>query len=402
MEENRRNSDRNSFKKRSRKKRKKKVLKNVLLSICLIISIAAGYFAARAQVMFNQSLNHVKRNYDSALATVDLSGIHVDSDNDIVNLLFIGNDHRKEWNGFVEEGLPDVMMIGTLDKKHKSLKLTSLLRDMKIYSSSSGKYRKLNECFNDGGIKGIYKAIAENFNIKLDGYVMVGFDAFTQAINTIGGVEVELTQTEVDYLSKTNFIRKKKYRKGLKVGKQKLNGYQALGYCRIRKGYDVIGKPVVTANGLTDDYGRTWRQRTVISKMIEAAKTAGISKLLDCINVVVDDVASSLTEEEIIDMAKSCFNYKLSTTTGFPFTIASPTMDEVSYVVACDLATNVTALHRFLFDDMNYTPSATVQNISYNIINDSGCENQLDLDTFTVQDDVDSIVSTESDYSDGY
>ena len=248
MEENRRNSDRNSFKKRSRKKRKKKVLKNVLLSICLIISIAAGYFAARAQVMFNQSLNHVKRNYDSALATVDLSGIHVDSDNDIVNLLFIGNDHRKEWNGFVEEGLPDVMMIGTLDKKHKSLKLTSLLRDMKIYSSSSGKYRKLNECFNDGGIKGIYKAIAENFNIKLDGYVMVGFDAFTQAINTIGGVEVELTQTEVDYLSKTNFIRKKKYRKGLKVGKQKLNGYQALGYCRIRKGYDVIGKPVVTAN----------------------------------------------------------------------------------------------------------------------------------------------------------
>ena len=241
MEENRRNSDRNSFKKRSRKKRKKKVLKNVLLSICLIISIAAGYFAARAQVMFNQSLNHVKRNYDSALATVDLSGIHVDSDNDIVNLLFIGNDHRKEWNGFVEEGLPDVMMIGTLDKKHKSLKLTSLLRDMKIYSSSSGKYRKLNECFNDGGIKGIYKAIAENFNIKLDGYVMVGFDAFTQAINTIGGVEVELTQTEVDYLSKTNFIRKKKYRKGLKVGKQKLNGYQALGYCRIRKGYDVIG-----------------------------------------------------------------------------------------------------------------------------------------------------------------
>lgn len=164
---------------------------------------------------------------------------------------------------------------------------------------------------------------------------------------------------------------------------------QATAYSRIRS----------TDEG---DITRTWRQRTVISKMIEAAKTAGISKLLDCINVVVDDVASSLTEEEIIDMAKSCFNYKLSTTTGFPFTIASPTMDEVSYVVACDLATNATALHRFLFDDMNYTPSATVQNISYNIINDSGCENQLDLDTFTVQDDVDSIVSTESDYSDGY
>ena len=255
MKERRSDDRKNSFNKRSKAKRRKRTIKRVLLSVCIIISVVAGFFVAKAQYTFNQSLNHVTRNYDSALSKVDLSGIKVNSDNDIVNLLFIGNDHRKEWNGFVEEGLPDVMMIGTLDKKHKSLKLTSLLRDMKVYSSSSGKYRKLNECFNDGGIKGVYKAIAENFNIKLDGYVMVGFDAFTQAINAIGGVEVELTQTEVDYLSQTNFIRKKKYRKGLKVGKQKLNGYQALGYCRIRKGRDVIGKSVVTANGLTDDHG---------------------------------------------------------------------------------------------------------------------------------------------------
>ena len=163
-----------------------------------------------------------------------------------------------------------------------------------------------------------------------------------------------------------------------------LNGVQATAYSRIRS----------TDEG---DITRTWRQRTVISKMIEAAKSAGLSRLLDCINVVVDDVASSLTESEIMDMAKSCFNYKLSTTTGFPFTIASPTMNDVSYVVACDLATNAIALHRFLFNDSNYTPSATVQNISDNIVNESGYGNQLDLDTFTVEDDVDSIVNTESD-----
>ena len=110
--------------------------KKIVLSLLIIISGVAGFFVAKAQYTFNQSLNHVTRNYDSALSKVDLSGIKVNSDNDIVNLLFIGNDHRKEWNGFVEEGLPDVMMIGTLDKKHKSLKLTSLLRDMKVYSSS--------------------------------------------------------------------------------------------------------------------------------------------------------------------------------------------------------------------------------------------------------------------------
>ena len=70
-------------------------------------------------------------------------------------------------------------------------------------------------------------------------------------------------------------------------------------------------------------------------------------------------------------------------------------------MVACDLATNVTALHRFLFDDQNYTPSTTVQTISQNVVWASGYENQLDLSTFTVQDDVDSIVNTESDDS-GY
>lgn len=304
MKERRSDDRKNSFNKRSKAKRRKRTIKRVLLSVCIIISVVAGFFVAKAQYTFNQSLNHVTRNYDSALSKVDLSGIKVNSDNDIVNLLFIGNDHRKEWNGFVEEGLPDVMMIGTLDKKHKSLKLTSLLRDMKVYSSSSGKYRKLNECFNDGGIKGVYKAIAENFNIKLDGYVMVGFDAFTQAINAIGGVEVELTQTEVDYLSQTNFIRKKKYRKGLKVGKQKLNGYQALGYCRIRKGRDVIGKSVVTANGLTDDYGRTWRQRTVISAVFAKMKKQPLSKWLDVGNKVLSNIETDLGNNEIISLMK--------------------------------------------------------------------------------------------------
>lgn len=304
MEERRRNTDKNSLKKRSKAKRRKKTIKRVLISLCLIMSIVAGYLVARAQFTFNQSLSHVKRNYDSALSKVDLSGIHVDSDDDIVNLLFIGNDHRKEWDGFVEEGLPDVMMIGTLDKKHKSLKLTSLLRDMKVYSSAKGQYRKLNECFNDGGIRGVYKAIAENFNIKLDGYVMVGFDAFTQAINTMGGVEVELTQTEVDYLSQTNFIRKKKFRKGLKVGKQKLNGYQALGYCRIRKGKDVIGKPVVTVNGLTDDYGRTWRQRTVISAVFAKMKKQPLSKWIEVGNKVLSNIETDLDNDKIMSLMK--------------------------------------------------------------------------------------------------
>ena len=274
------------------------------------------------------------------------------------------------------------------------VKLLSLYRDTYLeLCNDSQSYEKAAHAYAYGGAQGAVNMINKNLDLNITDYVAVNFTALTEAIDALGGIDIELKEEELYKLNQC--IDEQMGVNGIysdyvyDTGVVHLNGVQATAYSRIRS----------TDEG---DITRTWRQRTVISKMIEAAKTAGISKLLDCINVVVDDVASSLTEEEIIDMAKSCFNYKLSTTTGFPFTIASPTMDEVSYVVACDLATNVTALHRFLFDDMNYTPSATVQNISYNIINDSGCENQLDLDTFTVQDDVDSIVSTESDYSDGY
>ena len=70
--------------------------KKIILSLLIIISGAAGFFVAKAQVTFNNTLNHVNRDYDTALKNVDLSGIEVNSDDDIVNILVVGNDYRKE------------------------------------------------------------------------------------------------------------------------------------------------------------------------------------------------------------------------------------------------------------------------------------------------------------------
>ena len=307
------------------------------------------------------------------------------------NIALFGVDSR---DGSMDYTNTDTIIIASINNDTKVVKLVSIYRDTYL-NIGEDRYGKANAAYANGGYKWAINMLNQNLDLDITDFVTVNMNALVEVVDALGGFDFDLTDEEVvhmnNYCVGTSEITGKSYERiePEVAGTYHLNGVQATAYSRIRS----------TDEG---DITRTWRQRTVISKMIEAAKTAGISKLLDCINVVVDDVASSLTEEEIIDMAKSCFNYKLSTTTGFPFTIASPTMDEVSYVVACDLATNATALHRFLFDDMNYTPSATVQNISYNIINDSGCENQLDLDTFTVQDDVDSIVSTESDYSDGY
>lgn len=169
--------------------------------------------------------------------------------------------------------------------------MASLMRDCYIDIPGHG-YNKLNAANSYGGIELLYKTIATNFNIELDGYVEVGFKAFTDAVDAVGGVEVELTESEVEYLNNTNYIRDKKSR-NVKVGKQTLNGAQALGYCRIRK-------KGTTVNGLRDDYGRTWRQRTVINAVFEKVKSLPRTEWLGIANKLLDNVKTDLTNEKII------------------------------------------------------------------------------------------------------
>ena len=278
--------------------------KKVLMGILLVLSATAGFFVAKAQVLYNNSLNQINRDYDTALANVDLSGIHVNSDDQIVNILVIGNDYRQE-KGYGASGLTDTMIIATMDMKHGTLKTASLMRDLVVEIPGHGK-NKLNAANSFGGVELLYKTIATNFNIELDGYVEVGFAAFTKIIDKVGGVELELTESEASYLNSTNYIRNKKSR-NVKVGKQTLNGAQALGYCRIRKG------GVTTINGLRDDYGRTWRQRTTINAVFNKIKKLPMTDWLDIANVVLKKVTTDLTNEQITEYLKDAVS--LGTTT---------------------------------------------------------------------------------------
>lgn len=270
--------------------------KKVIMSFLLILSGVAGFFIAKAQVTFNNTLSHINRDYDTVLKDVDLSGIKVNSDEDIVNILIVGNDYREE-KFYEAAGLTDTMIIATMDTKHGTLKLTSLMRDMLVDIPDHGQ-NKLNAANSFGGIELLYKTIAQNFNIELDGYVEVGFAAFEKIVNSVGGIEVELTESEANYLNTTNYISKKRFR-NVKTGKQKLNGNQALGYCRIRKG------GVKTITGLMDDYGRTWRQRTIIQKVFEKLKSLSLPECLDLANEVLGDyVKTDLTNDAIVNYMK--------------------------------------------------------------------------------------------------
>jgi LCP family protein required for cell wall assembly len=288
------------------KSRAKRGIRIALMLVLLVISCTAGFFVAKARVALDQTLNHVTRDYGSKLSSVDLSGIKVKSDDNIVNILLIGNDKREEKYYTNQRGLRDVIMIATMDRKHGMLKLTSLMRDLRVFVPAADGYEKFNAATNhEGEVKSLYKTIAHNFNIKLDGYVEVDFDAFKEVVNALGGVEVNLTDTEVRYLSITNYIQKKKNRQGLVTGKQVLNGDQALGYCRIRKGFDMIGEPVVTASGLIDDYGRTWRQRAVLNSAFEKLKTKSLTTWYDIASKVMPYITTDLDNNQIFEYMKS-------------------------------------------------------------------------------------------------
>ncbi len=270
--------------------------KKIVFGFLMVLSILAGFLAAKAQVAFFDTLNHVQRDYDTVLENVDLSGIKVNSDDDIVNILVVGNDYRKE-KDYTASGLTDTMIIATMDLKHGTLKMASLMRDNYVDIPGYG-YNKLNAANSFGGIELLYKTIATNFNIELDGYVEVGFKAFTDVVDAVGGVELELTESEAEYLNTTNYIRKKDSR-NVKVGKQTLNGAQALGYCRIRK-------KGITITGLRDDYGRTWRQRTVIKAVFDKVKSLPMTEWLNIANKLLGNIKTDLTNDKIIDYVTDC------------------------------------------------------------------------------------------------
>ena len=336
------------------KKKNRRIFPKILFGLALCASVFAGFWIARTQIVFSS----VNQNKDNAFKEVKLPDGNYKSDNNIVNILIIGNDYRKE-SGYSAAGLPDVMMIATLDKKHKNLKLTSLLRDQIVEVSGHGQNR-LNSCFGyeEDGPTLLYKTIAQNYNIKLDGYVEVGFDAVKAIVNAVGGVEIELTESEAAYLNATNYIRPAKYRT-VKAGKHTLNGAQALGYSRIRK--CAKGITPVTPNGKMDDYGRTWRQRNVINAIFNKAKGTSLPKLMDMAQTILSKyVTTDLSSQDIVGYMKDVVMmgtmeiYQLQIPMDGYFTtqenyVAPGTSSNLGSVILPDIATNSDALNDFIF-----------------------------------------------------
>ena len=273
-----------SEKKKQKKNRSKKVARfNILL--IFVCSAFAGNRAAAVKWKVQSTLSLMDYDDSAVISNVDrealLAGGEVVSSDDIINVLLIGADKRAAWGETT--GRSDACMIATIDMKHKKLKLTSLMRDMYVDIPGYGKHN-FNAAYSYGGVELLYKTILTNFGITVQGYAVVDFAAFKKVVNALGGVNVKLTDVEYNWLMK-NYHRTSVL--DLVPGKNKMNGTQALAYCRIRK--------------VDSDFGRTERRRYVLQQIFTKMKSKPISKWYDVAEVALPEITTDLSEDKIIE-----------------------------------------------------------------------------------------------------
>ena len=280
----------------------------------------------------------------------------VDLGDGYTNVALFGVDSR---DGNLGEGnRTDCIIVASLNNETKEIKLVSVYRDT-LLDLSEGTYQKCNSAYSYGGPVLAINMLNMNLDLDIQDYVTVDFGAIADAIDLLGGVEIDVTEEELPYLNQyltetANSAGKQSYFIGT-AGLQTLDGVQATTYARIRS----------TAGG---DFTRTERQRLVIEKMFEKAKSADLGTLNAIIDKVFPQVSTSFTLQEILTYATAYSEYKLVGNMGFPQDNYTDLLSGLgSVVVPDDLVSNVTKLHEFLFGTTGYTPSSTVQTVNSNI-----------------------------------
>lgn len=258
-------------KKRPRKKRVVLKIFLALIALILVAAIAGGSYIYRLMGSFNYNETGHKNN-----VYVDESKLF--GSKDVANILFMGVDRRNA----DENSRSDTMMMLSIDRANKKLKLTSFLRDSWVYIPDNG-YAKLNASCSWGGAQLVMDTLEYNFNVKIDHYMLVDFEMFKSIVNKLGGINVEVTEKEAKYMRDDVHL-------DIQAGESvKLDGNEALWYCRIRY--------------LDSDFMRTQRQRKVISAVIDKAKGTPVPTLIELVQEILPDVETDFKQSELMKLA---------------------------------------------------------------------------------------------------
>ncbi len=224
----------------------------------------------------------------------------------VLNIMLFGEDN----NQGEKYGRTDTMILMSIDTVHKKLKLTSFQRDTYVYIPGYG-YNKINASYTLGGATLSIRTIQSNFGIKIDRYAIVDFDSFKDIIDTLGGVEMEVTQDEIDYINyqmyKNDQSDGNRTTITEKPGLIRLNGQEALWYARdrgLKKGED--GNEIGISG---DDWDRTARQRKLLTKMVTDLKGASFGQIVEIVDTIGPKITTNLKVDEILKLSTNALTY---------------------------------------------------------------------------------------------
>lgn len=242
----------------------------------------------------------------------------------------------------------DAMLVMSVNEESGQVILSSIPRDTMVYIDGKG-FDKLTHAHAYGGPDLTIKTFEENFDIDIEGYISVNFNAMVEVVDLLGGLTLTLTDAEAKHMGEYYAAW------GLSGGTQKLSGKEVLAYCRVRK--------------IDSDYKRNERQFNVLKQIYENVKGMSITKYTELITTVYDDIHTDIMMKDLISLASKLMdilnggelvNAKLIDTENSH----TGRIGGTSYVLMDDLIDIVTSWREEVLGITEYTPSARVKQIA--------------------------------------
>lgn len=225
----------------------------------------------------------------------------------VLNILLIGEDTREE--EISDTSRADSAIIASINIDTGEINLTSILRDLYVYFEvdGEGQYGKINAAASMGGMKTYINTIERYYKIAINNYAVVNFASFPKIIDALNGVSIKITSAEINEINN----HQKRYGNVTITqtfdgteGTMKLNGEQALAYCRIRK--------------IDSDGARANRQKTVLNAIFRKMKSSGTVDIVKTVNQLAGYVYTGYSKKELVEIGNTALkdgwlNYDVKT-----------------------------------------------------------------------------------------
>ncbi len=258
------------------------------------------------------------------------------------NILLLGGDSRST----VGFDRTDSMIILSVNRDEGAMKLTSIMRDTWVKIPDVNFSQKINAANVYGGPELAVKTVNQYFGTDIEDYVLVNMTGLIKIIDLLGGVDVEVTESERKYTNSyaQSYLKQTGGYDGAtslnSTGLVHLNGLLAMSYARDR---------------YTDsDYGRVMRQQKVLLALAEKAQDSDIDELLESVDEISENMQTNMTNEELKEVAMVCMTVDTEDVGQLRVpadgTFDSGTFDGI-WMIRPNFEKNAQLLHEFIYGE---------------------------------------------------